>query len=910
MTLAAGTRLGPYEILSPLGAGGMGEVYRARDERLKREVAIKVLPSSVAGDPDALARFEREALAVAALSHPNILAIFDFGTQDGTAYAVTELLEGETLSAKLASGPIPAKQAIDYALQVAKGLAAAHERGVVHRDLKPDNLFVGRDGHVKILDFGLAKRHEKVAPGEETSAPTASGHTEPGTVMGTVGYMSPEQVRGLPLDHRTDIFSFGAILYEMLSGQKAFKKDNAVDTMSAITRDDPPDLSTSGRNISPALDHVVKHCLEKDRASRFQTAKDVAFALSEASSQGVGAMPVAPVSMRPWKLALAAAVAVIVVGTGLLVWSRAKAPVSGPAGGVKRVAVLPFENLGSPEDDYFVDGMSDEVRSKLTSLPGIEVIARASSNAYKKTTKRPRDIANELDVGYLLTATVRWQKADGTSRVHVTPELVEVRQTGAPASKWEQPFDAALTDVFRVQADIAAQVAQALGTVLTATDAKELAKRPTTNLAAYDAYLKGCEADDNVYLKEAREAFEKALALDPTFAMAMLRLAAFSDHEEAEALIRRAASERDRLTEQEKYQVDLSLAQVEGKPDLALKIAGELHQKYPADEVAVGVLAGAAEAGGDFSRAIKLRQDLLTVDPKNAFAYNFIGYYFVYSGNYEEGIKYLSKYQSLKPDSANPYDSLGEVQAYSGHYSEAIENLNRALAIKPDFWPAYWHLGVAAEGVGDYERAIQNYKKAADLAPNDDAKGDALTMGIWAAMNGGRTGDARSLDRALGEIPRSPTDSFTSIMTDLVAAENDYLDERYADAERRLRAVQPKIETWFQQEKNAGRQSGSKAHFPRVNWMLAMTLEKQGRVDEALPFWEANANPTDRIADLEIRRSVIEARARIAAIVARKGDFDRAEKLIAENHKWNANWAPARPFEMEVERLKREKAGH
>src|ERR1700694_938384 len=207
MTLAAGTLLGPYEILSPLGKGGMGEVYRARDKKLDREVAVKVLPQSVAADPDTLARFEREAKAVAALSHPNILAIHDFGNQDGIAYAVMELLEGETLRGKLDAGPITQRQAVDYALQVVKGLSAAHEKGIVHRDLKPENIFVGQDGHVKILDFGLAKRVEPVAPGKETSAPTDSGFTSPGTVMGTVGYMSPEQVRGLAVDHRSDTFS-------------------------------------------------------------------------------------------------------------------------------------------------------------------------------------------------------------------------------------------------------------------------------------------------------------------------------------------------------------------------------------------------------------------------------------------------------------------------------------------------------------------------------------------------------------------------------------------------------------------------------------------------------------------------------------------------------------------------------
>src|SRR6202162_2534785 len=287
MALSPGTHLGPYEILAPIGAGGMGGVYKARGKKLARHGAFKVLPQSVAADPDTLARFEREAKAVAALSHPNILAIHDFGNQEGIAYAVMELLEGETLGGKLDAGPITQKQAVDYALQVAKGLSAAHEKGIVHRDLKPENLFVTKDGHLKILDFGLAKKVEAVAPGKETSAPTGSGHTEPGTVMGSMGYMSPEQVRGLPVDHRSDIFSFGTILYELLSGRKAFKRDTASDTMAAIMRDEPPELSESGRNISPALDHIVKHCLEKDRDNRFQSARDIAFSLSERASPAV-----------------------------------------------------------------------------------------------------------------------------------------------------------------------------------------------------------------------------------------------------------------------------------------------------------------------------------------------------------------------------------------------------------------------------------------------------------------------------------------------------------------------------------------------------------------------------------------------------------------------------------------------
>jgi serine/threonine protein kinase len=283
VALNSGTKLGPYEIVSPLGAGGMGEVYRARDPRLKREVAIKVLPQAFSLDVDRLRRFEQEALATAALNHPNILAVFDIGTSEGSPYVVSELLEGETLRERLRSGSIAVRKALECALQIAHGLAAAHEKGIVHRDLKPDNLFLTNDGRVKILDFGLAKLTQPDF-GDHTS-PTMTHATEAGVVMGTAGYMSPEQVRGSTVDARSDIFSFGVILYEMLSGKRAFHRDTAADTMSAILKEDPPELSETNRNVSPALERILQHCLEKNPEQRFHSARDLAFDLDSLSSQ-------------------------------------------------------------------------------------------------------------------------------------------------------------------------------------------------------------------------------------------------------------------------------------------------------------------------------------------------------------------------------------------------------------------------------------------------------------------------------------------------------------------------------------------------------------------------------------------------------------------------------------------------
>jgi Tol biopolymer transport system component len=303
MTVTPGRRLGPYEILAPLGAGGMGEVYRARDTKLHREVAIKVLPELLSKDPGALARFEREAHAVAALNHPNILSIHDFGNENGVAYAVTELLVGETLRARIEEGPLAQRRSVEIAIQIAKGLAAAHEKGIVHRDLKPENLFVTADGRVKILDFGLAK---VVAAGSiGTSVPTTPAGTEPGAVMGTVGYMSPEQVRGKPADHRSDIFSFGAVFYEMLSGTRAFQRESAAETMTAIAREEPPELLESGRNISPALDRIVRHCLEKSPGERAQSAHDLAFELASVSGvSGQSGTVVGVTARRSWRFGL------------------------------------------------------------------------------------------------------------------------------------------------------------------------------------------------------------------------------------------------------------------------------------------------------------------------------------------------------------------------------------------------------------------------------------------------------------------------------------------------------------------------------------------------------------------------------------------------------------------------------
>src|SRR6202790_1377940 len=300
MPLAPGTKLGPYEILAPIGAGGMGEVYRAKDTRLGRDVALKILPESFAREPDRLRRFEQEARAVAALNHPNILAIHDIGQHNGTPFLVSELLEGESLRAALDRGPLPQRKTIEYGVQIAHGLAAAHEKGIVHRDLKPENVFVTKDGRIKILDFGLAKLAQQAGAGSDEV--TLGSHTAVGVVMGTASYMAPEQVRGEPADPRTDIFAFGAVLYEMLSGVRAFRRDTTAETMTAVLKDDPPELTGPLHLVSPTLERIVRRCLEESPEQRFQSARDLSFALSALS--GTEASGAARATAGPRRLPL------------------------------------------------------------------------------------------------------------------------------------------------------------------------------------------------------------------------------------------------------------------------------------------------------------------------------------------------------------------------------------------------------------------------------------------------------------------------------------------------------------------------------------------------------------------------------------------------------------------------------
>ncbi len=425
----------------------------------------------------------------------------------------------------------------------------------------------------------------------------------------------------------------------------------------------------------------------------------------------------------------------------------------------------------------------------------------------------------------------------------------------------------------------------------------------TTSEAAYEAYREGVANENRFYFKEARLAYARALELDPTFAMAMLGLARQSkEPSQGAALIKRAAREKGRLTERERLHVDMALAMTEKRHEDALKIANEIHQKYPADTRSAQVLANNEMVRGNSDRGIKIFEELLSVDPNNAEAYNQIGYRYGYRGDYEKAMENLKRYQFIAADNANPFDSLGEVQAYSGHYNEAIENLNRALAIKPDFVESVAHLGVAYEGLGEYAKAIEMYEKAAAMSEVEDMRRGYLIRAMRSAFYSGN----------MKEAVRLATEA-KAVKVDSKYAELDaaYMDAVVALAEGRaaetLKIVEstvPKREALLAKENLP---PGWKPHFPHVNTLTGLALEAEGKTAEALEYWKKNANPPTPYENFEQRRSIYEARARVAVALARQGQLDDAEKLIAENRKWNANWAPTRQAETAVAEARREK---
>jgi tetratricopeptide (TPR) repeat protein len=423
----------------------------------------------------------------------------------------------------------------------------------------------------------------------------------------------------------------------------------------------------------------------------------------------------------------------------------------------------------------------------------------------------------------------------------------------------------------------------------------------TSSTAAYQAYQEGLENYRRYYFKEAQVAFARALALDPNFAMAMLRLAGLSNHDQAVSLIERASRLHGRLSERERLFVDMAYADIQRKPEERNKIARAIFEKYPDDVDAAMVLSSIEMSQGHAERALEIYSGLLASNPNNAGVYNQIGYYYAWRGDYDKAMESFKKYQFMAPDQANPYDSLGEVQAYSGRYDEAIVNLNRALSLKPDFFDSLGNLGVAYEGKGDYGRAIENYLKAARVTSIEGRRSGYLGRALRVAYF---AGDVPAARRITQEVENLPKDKQHEVVRSYPVIALDLMEGRPADAERRLTEIRPKLEALVEKEKS---DPAYKPYFPEWNLLMAAAKAKQGKNDEAIALCEALIDPPRPWNNFEDRLWVYEGRAILAGLLARKGDLDRAEKLLAENHKWNPSWAPMRPFELVVEQARREK---
>ena len=645
MTLIAGTRLGPYEIVAPLGAGGMGEVYRARDTRLGRDVAVKVLAGALA-DAARLSRFDQEARAIAALSHPNILAIFDVG--DGEPpFLVTELLDGETLRARLDRGPMPVATAVAMATQLLAGLAAAHDRGIVHRDVKPDNVFLTRDGVVKILDFGLAKTTSPVAGWATDVDATRAGATIDGTILGTVGYMAPEQVRGTTVDHRGDIFAVGALIYEMVTGRRAFHGESPADTMSAILREQPDQLAVAGA-MPPAVSRIIRRCVEKAPQDRFQSARDLCFALESVADQRPAAVSKTPDDAS--------------------------------------IAVLPFTNMSADaENEYFCDGIAEDLIGALTKIEQLRVAARTSAFSFKGKHAALKDVGRTLNVRTVLEGSVR--KAG--NRLRVTAQLVNVADG---YQLWSERYDRQLEDVFAIQDEISLAIVNALRVRLLGGQKAVLAKRYTDNVQAYELYLKGrhhWHAWNADGLGRSRECMERAIALDPDYALAYTGLADCALASGSIGLISYAEllpGAKAHLTRAVSLDPELDEAWT------LLSIVHFFEWDWPA-------------AARTVARAIEL-------NPRLGHAHQALGCIRLWEGRYDEALASLARAVELEPLAPAWNVFLVLVQMARGDRARAWDRVRVGLEFDPGFWMTHWARSMLLMSEGDRPQAVRAAEEA------------------------------------------------------------------------------------------------------------------------------------------------------------------------------------------------------
>jgi TolB-like protein/Tfp pilus assembly protein PilF/predicted Ser/Thr protein kinase len=703
--LTAGTKLGRYEILSQLGAGGMGEVYLAQDAELDRKVAIKVLPESLVADEQARQRLVREARAAAKLDNPNICSIYEVGEEDGRSFIVMQYLEGETLDVRIKRKPLDLSETLSIAIQVADALAEAHAHAIIHRDIKPSNIIITRRGQAKVMDFGLAR---SIGP-LESEGETQTMLTAPGTILGTLPYMSPEQVRGEQTDARSDVFSFGTMLYEFTSGRQPFVSESAAATASAILTHEPLPLARFAPEVPDELQRIVRKCLEKDREQRYQSARDLAIDLenirrqlesaraqllsadrspsvSGAPGVSAAAKPAMPLFSR--RVVITAAL-VALVGAGLIylvLFRRMQVALVLP---IKSLAVLPLENLsGDPAQEYFADGMTEELTTALAKIGALRVISRTSAMQYKGAHKSLPDIARELNVDGVVEGSVR----RSGERVNVTVQLI---RAATDQHMWAESYDHPLTDILVLQSKVAREIANQVRIELTAPETARLASTAKVNPEAHDAYLRGrfyWNKDAREDLERAREYFQQALDKDPRYAPAYAGLAdyysvlPFYTNARPDDVFPKAKEAVAKALE-----FDSSLAEAHGTRAYILTY-------YDRDWVA---------AQREF-------QEALVLNPNDATAHHRYSRYLSSLGRVEEALGEIERARLLDPNDTVINANVGLIYYFARQYDRAIEQLQKVLHDHPDFPTAHWGLGLAYEQKGNYDQALPELQKAAE----------------------------------------------------------------------------------------------------------------------------------------------------------------------------------------------------
>jgi serine/threonine protein kinase/tetratricopeptide (TPR) repeat protein len=642
-----------YRIASRIGAGGMGEVYRATDTRLGRDVALKILPAEMARDPERLARFRREARAVATLNHPLIVTIFSVEEADGIHFLTMELVEGQSLDRQIPQNGLPMERIIEIASALAEALTAAHDKSIVHRDLKPANVMVTGDGRVKVLDFGLAKEMRESDPSDATM--TSAGHTAVGVVMGTPAYMSPEQIAGRAVDHRTDIFSLGIVLYEMASGRRPFEGASSAELASSILRDTPRPLSEICAGLAPDLSRLIQRCLEKDAQNRFSSAREV--------RDGLQAM------RHP-------------SGSGSRQINATKPAPS--------IAVLPFVNMsGDANNEYFSDGLSEDLINALSRLPGLQVASRTSAFRFRGSDLDIRQIGRQLDVATVVEGSVR---RAGT-RLRVTAQLVNAENG---YQLWSERYDRQMADVFEIQDEIVASIVKAVVPALLGAAAHAV-ERPTENTEAYELYLKGrhhWHQRSPATLRLAIQCFDQAIKIDPEYALAYAGLA------DSYGILR----------------VYGWVSAEEGRPKAhaAMTKAIELAPASWEANFSRGFYFFYFER--DWRQGEPHFQKAVAINPRSSLAQAYYAIFLSIPRRTEEAIGHSALACQLDPLSPFIHAAAATMFYALGSFEEAERAARRALELQPDYLYALWNLGVALSGLGKHAEAIQTLERAVTLS--------------------------------------------------------------------------------------------------------------------------------------------------------------------------------------------------